>query len=155
MAYDPPLPDGIFPALHLVVRVGPIPDHCWSAGGGDVSSRGQGGAGLASMAKSLAWFLPWLLIWGIFIVVGLRRTATVLVTVLWVAMFYFMAGDLISVGFAGYHLWDYFPHIEDILNSPEQHIWQWAGEELDLGSAHDSTPSSWSPVPHVFLLPGG
>jgi hypothetical protein len=81
-------------------------------------------------AKSLAWFLPWLLIWGIFIVVGLRRTAIVLVTVLWIAIFYFMAGDLISVGFAGYHIWDYFPHIEDILNSPEQHIWQWAGENL-------------------------
>ena len=81
-------------------------------------------------AKSLVWFLPWLLIWGIFIVVGLRRTAIVLVTVLWIAIFYFMAGDLISVGFAGYHIWDYFPHIEDILNSPEQHIWQWAGENL-------------------------
>ena len=81
-------------------------------------------------AKSLAWFLPWLLIWGIFIVAGLRRTAMVLVTILWIAMFYFMAGDLISVGFAGYHIWDYFPHIEDILNSPEQHIWQWAGENL-------------------------
>ena len=81
-------------------------------------------------AKSLAWFLPWLLIWGIFIVAGLRRTAMVLVTILWIAMFYFMAGDLISVGFAGYHIWDYFPHIEDILNSPEQHIWQWAGEKL-------------------------
>lgn len=81
-------------------------------------------------AKSLAWFLPWLLIWGIFIVVGLRRTAIGLVTVLWIAIFYFMAGDLISVGFAGYHIWDYFPHLEDILNSPEQHIWQWAGENL-------------------------
>jgi Sulfatase len=81
-------------------------------------------------AKSLAWFLPWLLIWGIFIVVGLRRTAIVLVTILWIAMFYFMAGDLISVGFAGYHIWDYFPNIEDILKSPEQHIWQWAGEQL-------------------------
>jgi hypothetical protein len=81
-------------------------------------------------AKSLIWFLPWLLIWGIFIVVGLRRTAIVLVNILWIEMFYFMAGDLISVGFAGYHIWDYFPHLEDILNSPEQHIWQWAGENL-------------------------
>jgi hypothetical protein len=81
-------------------------------------------------AKSLAWFLPWLLIWGIFIVAGLRRTAMILVTVLWIAIFYFMAGDLISVGFAGSHIWDYFPHLEDILNSPEQHIWQWAGENL-------------------------
>ena len=61
---------------------------------------------------------------------GLRRTAIVLVTILWIAMFYFMAGDLISVGFAGYHIWDYFPNIEDILKSPEQHIWQWAGEQL-------------------------
>ena len=76
-------------------------------------------------AKSLAWFLPWLLIWGMFIVVGLKQ-----VNILWIAIFYFMAGDLISVGFAGYHIWDYFPHLEDVLNSPEQHIWQWAGEKL-------------------------
>jgi hypothetical protein len=81
-------------------------------------------------AKSLAWFVPWLLIWAVFIVVGLRRSAIVMVTVLWVSMFYFMAVDLISVGFAGYHIWDYFPNIEDILRSPEQHIWQWGGEQL-------------------------
>jgi Sulfatase len=81
-------------------------------------------------AKSLAWFLPWLLVWALFVVAGLRRLATVLVTGLWIAMFYFMAADLISVGFAGYHIWDYFPHIEDILASPQQHIWQWAGEKL-------------------------
>lgn len=82
------------------------------------------------VAKSLAWFLPVLPVVAILTLLRLRRTATVALIAAWICIFYLMAADLISVGFMGYHFWDYFPHIRDIYDSPDQKIWQWAGERL-------------------------
>ena len=59
-----------------------------------------------------------------------RRTAAVTLNLFWIILFYYMAADLASVGFAGFHAADYLPHIQDILESPGQKIWQWAGEGL-------------------------
>lgn len=82
------------------------------------------------VAKSLAWFLPILPLLAILVLAGLRRTAGAILCIAWVGVFYLMAGDLISVGFAGYHFWDYFPHIQDIFENPGQNIAQWAGDRL-------------------------
>lgn len=81
-------------------------------------------------AKSMAWFLPFLVIWGLLIASGLWRTAAVTLNIVWIVVFYFMAFDLFSVSFAGYHVWDYLPNIRDILDNPDLKIWQWAGEGL-------------------------
>jgi len=82
------------------------------------------------LAKSLVWFLPLLVVWAALIVSGLTRTTRFVVNFCWIALFYYMAIDLISVGFAGYHCWDYVPNFRDMLEHPESRIWQWAGENL-------------------------
>lgn len=86
-------------------------------------------------AKSLAWFLPLLLACGVFIALGLKRTTVAIVNVSWVLIFYFFAIDLVCVSFAGYHSWDYMPHLQDMLENPDQMIWQWAGERLTTEAA--------------------
>ena len=82
------------------------------------------------LAKSLVWFLPLLLIWPALILLELRRTAAFMVNFSWILLFYFMAIDAISVGFAGYHCWEYLPNIRDMFQHPELKIWQWGGEKL-------------------------
>ena len=34
---------------------------------------------------------------------------------------------MLQSGLPAFTLWDYLPHIKDILESPQQKIWQWAG----------------------------
>ncbi|MGO9121459.1 MAG: sulfatase-like hydrolase/transferase [Desulfomonilaceae bacterium] len=82
------------------------------------------------LAQSLVWFLPLLLFLGFFVFFRFKRTAAVILNLFWIGLFYYMAADLASVGFAGFHATDYLPHIKDILASPEQKIWQWAGGGL-------------------------
>jgi len=53
-----------------------------------------------------------------------------MVNFFWIIFFYYMAADLVSVGFAGYHVSDYVPYIRDTLEHPDQKISQWAGEGL-------------------------
>ncbi|MBI5249017.1 MAG: sulfatase-like hydrolase/transferase [Desulfomonile tiedjei] len=86
-------------------------------------------------AKSLAWFLPLLLASAAFISFGLKRMTVVIVNLFWILIFYFFAIDLVCVSFAGYHSWDYMPHIQDMLENPDQKIWQWAGERLTTEAA--------------------
>ena len=81
-------------------------------------------------SKSIAWFLPFLVVWGILITRGRWRAAAVTLNLLWIVIFYFMAFDLVSVSFAGYHVWDYLPNIRDMLENPDLNIGQWAGERL-------------------------
>lgn len=82
------------------------------------------------VAKSVVWFLPFLLIWGVFICPSRWRTSAFILNVLWILVFYFMAFDLVSVSFAGYHVWDYLPNVQDMLQNPGVKIWQWTGEKL-------------------------
>jgi hypothetical protein len=82
------------------------------------------------VAQSLVWFLPLLLFLGFLVFFRFRRTAAVTLNLFWIIIFYYMAADLASVGFAGFHAGDYLPHIKDILESPQQKIWQWAGGGL-------------------------
>lgn len=84
------------------------------------------------VAKTLVCLLPMVPVLGVLSAFGLRRTSWVVLSLFSIAMFYFMAFDLASVGFAGYHASDYVPHIRDILAHPEQQIWQWGGEQLRL-----------------------
>ncbi|MBI4966386.1 MAG: sulfatase-like hydrolase/transferase [Desulfomonile tiedjei] len=84
------------------------------------------------LAKSLVWFLPLLVIWGLLVASGLRRTTNFVVNFCWVALFYYMTIDLVSVGFAGYHFWDYLPNFRDMFEHPEVKIWQWAGDRLTV-----------------------
>lgn len=86
-------------------------------------------------AKSVAWFLPLLLAVSVLIKLGLSRTAVVVVNFFWIIIFYLFAIDLVCVSFAGYHSWDYLPHVRDMLDSPDQRIWQWAGERLTTEAA--------------------
>ncbi|MGB9616034.1 MAG: sulfatase-like hydrolase/transferase [Desulfomonilaceae bacterium] len=81
-------------------------------------------------AKSLSWFLPFLPLWALLIRLRCWRVAVFTLNFFWVVMFYFMALDLVSVSFAGYHLWDYLPNVEDFLKHPEVKVWQWAGGQL-------------------------
>ena len=82
------------------------------------------------MAKSLYWFLPFLPLWALLIFLRRWRVAVFTLNFFWVVMFYFMALDLVSVSFAGYHLWDYLPNVEDFLRHPDVQVWQWAGGQL-------------------------
>jgi hypothetical protein len=82
------------------------------------------------IAQSLVWFLPLFPVLGLLITFDFRRTAAVILNLFWIVFYYFMAADLVSVGFAGFHAADYLPHIHDILESPGQKIWQWAGGGL-------------------------
>ncbi|MBI5571330.1 MAG: sulfatase-like hydrolase/transferase [Desulfomonile tiedjei] len=79
-------------------------------------------------AKSLAWCIPVILLVGVLFVQGFERTGVVILNASAVLIFYFFATDIISVSFSGYHLLDWFPHLRDILQSPGQKIWQWAGD---------------------------
>jgi hypothetical protein len=79
------------------------------------------------VGQSLVWFLPLLLPLGLLVFFHFRRTAVVILNLFWIILFYYMAADLASVGFAGFHAADYLPHMRDILESPGQKIWQWAG----------------------------
>ena len=65
-------------------------------------------------AKSLAWFVPVLLVWAVLIAFRLRWTATLILNIFSIAIFYCMALDLVSVGLKGYHAWDYVPHLRDM-----------------------------------------
>ncbi|MBM3298959.1 MAG: hypothetical protein FJY85_03290, partial [Deltaproteobacteria bacterium] len=86
-------------------------------------------------AKSLACFLPVLPLLALLIAAGYRRAVDVVLIVSWVGIFFFMAGDLIAVSFQGYHLWDYLPYVYDMVRSPSQRIWQWAGNDFGTQTA--------------------
>ena len=81
------------------------------------------------VAKSLLVCVPALIVCGGLLTLGLNRLAAVILTSWWIIAFYLQAADLMSMGYAGYHVWDYLPYIRDILDSPGQSIWQW-GERL-------------------------
>ncbi|MEW6113602.1 MAG: sulfatase-like hydrolase/transferase [Thermodesulfobacteriota bacterium] len=81
------------------------------------------------VAKSLLVCLPALLICGGLLTLGLNKPAAFTLTFWWILAFYLQAADLMSMGYAGYHVWDYLPYIRDILDSPGLSIWQW-GERL-------------------------
>jgi hypothetical protein len=80
------------------------------------------------VAKSFVWFVPLLPVLAVMIHCGTLRSAAVVLNIWWIIVFYFMAVDLVSVSFMGNHIWDYLPYLEDIINSPRQKLWQWAGE---------------------------
>lgn len=82
------------------------------------------------VAKSLGILIPVLIVTRLLIQVGFLRAANVSYVGASILIFYYMAVDLVSVGFAGYHIWGYLPHLTDILAYPGQHIWQWAGDGL-------------------------
>jgi hypothetical protein len=81
------------------------------------------------VAKSLLICLPALVIYGGLLTLGLNRFAAFILVFWWIIAFYLQAADLMSMGYAGYHVWDYLPYIRDILDFPGQSIWQW-GERL-------------------------
>ena len=82
------------------------------------------------MAKSLCWFLPILPLWALLVSMQFWSATAITLMIFWIVMFYFMGLDLVSVGFAGYHLWDYLPNVEDYWRYPNMKVWQWAGGQL-------------------------
>jgi hypothetical protein len=84
------------------------------------------------IAKSLLWFVPLLPFVAFFIAVGYRRAAAVTLVLSWICFFYFMATDVICVGFQGWHLWDYAPYLRYVLKNPDQSMWQWTKEWIPI-----------------------
>jgi hypothetical protein len=80
--------------------------------------------------KSVALFVPLFPILSWLISRDKKRSAALLLNACWIGAFYIMACDLMSVGFAGYHIWDYSPYFMDIIRNPADRIWQWAGERF-------------------------
>jgi hypothetical protein len=83
-------------------------------------------------AKSLVWFIPLAPLMAIMICSGLRRSATIILNLVWILTFYLMAVDLVTVSFMGNHIWDYLPYLDDIIKHPEQKFWQWAGDAVTI-----------------------
>ncbi|MBI5572741.1 MAG: sulfatase-like hydrolase/transferase [Desulfomonile tiedjei] len=75
------------------------------------------------VAKSLVWFVPVLPVCAVLILCGFARAAVVTLNCFWIGIFYFMAADLVSVSFQGYHAWDYLPPLRGIR-------WQWFADRL-------------------------
>ena len=82
------------------------------------------------LGKSMAWFTALLPIVGLLMALRLTRSLKVIANLYCVCALVLMAADLVSVGFAGYHIGDYLPNISDIVNNPNLYIWQWAGDGL-------------------------
>jgi hypothetical protein len=82
------------------------------------------------VAKSLAWFLPMLLAWGALMALGLTRAALFLLNCFWIGIFYFMAVDLVSVNNLGYHAWEYWLPVREILAHPQDQLTRWVAEGL-------------------------
>ncbi len=83
-----------------------------------------------AVSKTLVWFVPLLPAFFALTYLDYHRLAKGLLGVSWVGFYFYMISDLASFGFAGFHLWDYAPYFHDIVRSPGNHIWQWAGERL-------------------------
>jgi len=81
-------------------------------------------------SKTLVWFLPVIPLTGLLVILGFCRTAVVILNLYAIGLFYVFAIDLVSVGFAGNHIWDWLPYLRDMLANPDQKLWQWAGEKL-------------------------
>ncbi|MEW6529194.1 MAG: sulfatase-like hydrolase/transferase [Thermodesulfobacteriota bacterium] len=84
------------------------------------------------IAKSMLWFVPLLPFMALLTVLGFQRAAAVALVLSWVFIFYFMATDVICVGFQGWHLWDYAPYLQYVLKNPDQSVWQWTKEWIPL-----------------------
>jgi Sulfatase len=82
------------------------------------------------VAKSLAWFFPMLLASGALMAFGLTRTALLLLNCFWIGIFYFMALDLVSVNNVGYHAWEYWLPVWEILAHPKDQLTRWVAQGL-------------------------
>jgi hypothetical protein len=83
-------------------------------------------------AKSLLWFVPLFPFLALLMVLGYQRTAAFTLVLSWACFFYFMATDVICVGFQGWHLWDYAPYLQYMLENPDQSVWQWTKEWIPI-----------------------
>ncbi|MEW6110674.1 MAG: hypothetical protein AB1664_00970, partial [Thermodesulfobacteriota bacterium] len=103
--------------------------------GGRAASLSWTDAGLTLwllIAKSLLWFVPSLPFLALLIMFGYQRAAAVSLVLTSVCFFFFMATDVICVGFQGWHLWDYAPYLQYVLKNPDQSVWQWTKEWIPL-----------------------
>ncbi len=82
------------------------------------------------VAKSLVWFVPLLLMRAVLIAFGLMRTALLVLNCFWIGIFYFMAVDLVSVNYVGYHAWEYWLPMQEILAHPKHQLTRWVAEGL-------------------------
>ncbi|MBM4327494.1 MAG: hypothetical protein FJ118_10060 [Deltaproteobacteria bacterium] len=84
------------------------------------------------IAKSLLWFVPILPFLALLMVLGYKSAAAVTLVLSWVCIFYFMATEIICVGFQGWRLWDYAPYFQYMLQNPDQTVWQWIKEWIPI-----------------------
>jgi hypothetical protein len=82
------------------------------------------------VAKSLGWFVPWLLMAAVLIALGLTRIALLVLNCFWIGIFYFMAVDLVAVNYTAYHAWEYWLPMREILAHPQHQLTRWLTEEL-------------------------
>ena len=84
------------------------------------------------VAKTLAWLFPLLLVWGVLVAFGLTRIALLVLNCFWIGIFYFMAVDLVSVNYVGYHAWEYWLPVWEILAHPKYQFTRWVAEGLTV-----------------------
>ncbi|AFM25089.1 putative hydrolase of alkaline phosphatase superfamily [Desulfomonile tiedjei DSM 6799] len=83
------------------------------------------------LAKTLAILTPSFLICEILLLFKFTRASKVFFSCSLIVVYYFMICDLVLYGFAGYHVFDPIFYFIDMLRSPDQKIWQWAGDKLN------------------------
>jgi hypothetical protein len=84
------------------------------------------------VSKSCLWFLPILFTCFVLKTLRLSRLAPLVLAGSSISLFHFLATDLISVGFTGYHAWDYWLPLREWLADPDFHVRRWAIESLTL-----------------------
>ncbi len=83
------------------------------------------------LAKTLAFLAPSFILCEILLLFKFSRASKVFFNCSLIAVYYFMISDLVLFGFAGYHVFDPIFYFIDMLRSPDQKIWQWAGDNLN------------------------
>jgi len=84
------------------------------------------------VAKSVVCFLPVLLVCSVLIVCNFRKAAILLLGGFWLAVFYFLATDLIAIGFTGFHAREYWLPFGEFIKNPVQWCWRWVAEILTI-----------------------
>jgi len=90
------------------------------------------------VAKSMTWFLPFILIYGSLLALTSWRVANFSLHILWLFTFFIMATDLFAYSIQGMHSWDYFElFTASIVETPQlvfSRIWHFVGIKL-IGGA--------------------
>jgi hypothetical protein len=83
------------------------------------------------LTKTMAFLAPTFILCEIVLLFRFITVSKILFNCSLIIIYYFMISDLVLYGFAGYHMFDPIFYFIDMLRSPDQKIWQWAGDNLN------------------------